>query len=121
MGYMTVISVLNDAWDEMKDKPNVFIENIQKGMHDYNETLVHDYSVGPYANYMEVHASFHSSESKLLLVGLNHMEDVENVATYKKSNPYYLKYKLDAIQRAQSILDRAKENIEQLLKECENS
>ena len=32
MGYMTVVSILNDAWHDIKENPKAFIENISKGM-----------------------------------------------------------------------------------------
>lgn len=30
MGFMTVVSILNDGWDTIKKHPDQFIENIEK-------------------------------------------------------------------------------------------
>lgn len=37
MGYMTTITILNDAFDQIKNNPNEFIEQINKGLNGISD------------------------------------------------------------------------------------
>lgn len=108
MGYMTVVSILNDGWDTIKQNPKTFMENIEKGMHGYGHAAVQSFPVGNYANPMEVHRSRHANMSQLLLVGGNKMEDLNDFEPHRMSD-FYLAYKLRAIHEAEEKLEDAKE------------
>lgn len=111
MGQMTVVSILNDAWPTIKENPEKFIENIEKGMMDYYDSKdVHSYPVGNHANPMEVHTSFHSNMTQVLTVGGNHMENLKDMKPSKRDD-FYLSYKLSLAQKAQEAVDAAKSNV----------
>lgn len=57
MGQMTVVSLLNDGWDTIKEHPDQFIENIEKAITEQYDP-VRDYRIHNFANPMEVSASF---------------------------------------------------------------
>ena len=107
MGYMTVVSILNDAWHDIKKNPEQFIANIEKGMHDYTSKVINHYPISGYANPMEVHRSFHANQSNLLLVGGNHMENVA-VIDSSRTDDFYLAYKARALHEAEEKIEHAK-------------
>ena len=58
---MTTITILNDAWNTIKEHPKKFIENIDNGMNGYNwfngkhyHKHINSYGVGNHCNPMEV-------------------------------------------------------------------
>lgn len=108
MGYMTVVSILNDAWHDMEENPKQFMANIKKGMHDYDTSkVINHYPVAGYCNPMEVHRSFHANQSNLLLVGGNHMENV-GVLDPNRTDDFYLAYKVRVMQEAEEKIEHAK-------------
>ena len=108
MGYMTVVSILNDAWHDMEENPKQFMENIRKGMHAYESSkVINHYPVAGYCNPMEVHRSFHANQSNLLLVGGNHMENI-GVFDPNRTDDFYLAYKARAIYEAEEKIEHAK-------------
>ena len=111
MGYMTVVSILNDAWHTIKENPKQFIENIEKGMHEYaSPKVINHYPVSGYCNPMEVRRSFHANQSNLLLVGGNHMEDIVALDP-NRSDDFYLAYKVRAMHEAEDKVEQAKMNL----------
>ena len=111
MGYMTVVSILNDAWHDIKENPEQFVANIEKGMHDYDTSkVIHHYPIAGYCNPMEVRRSFHANQSNLLLVGGNHMEDVVAIDATRVDD-FYLAYKVRAMHEAEEMVERAKMNL----------
>lgn len=111
MGYMTVVSILNDAWDTMKENPKKFMENVEAGMNNYNGSAVQSYPIGSYANYMEVHRSFHSNLNKVLVVGGNHMEDLTELKPWKTNDDFYLAYKMRMVNLAEEMAKSAKQEV----------
>lgn len=114
---MTVVSILNDAWQTIKENPQQFIENIEAGMENYYGTSVHSYPVGNYSNPMEVHSSFHANINKVIFVGGNHMENLAELGR-NKSDDFYLAYKLRSVRTAEMI---AKETTEQIIEQLANT
>ena len=111
MGYMTVVSILNDAWHDIKENPEQFIANIEKGMHDYDTSkVIHHYPISGYCNPMEVRRSFHANQSNLLLVGGNHMEDIVAIDATRMDD-FYLAYKVNAMHEAEDKIAQAKMNL----------
>ena len=108
MGYMTVVSILNDAWDTIKENPEQFIKNIEEGMESRYGLAVQSYPVGNYANPMEVHRSFHANLNHVLVVGENHMEDLTELKPGKSKNDFYLAYKMRTIHCAEDMTASAK-------------
>lgn len=107
MGYMTVVSILNDGWHLLQENPDKFMDNISRGMRgEYRGSVVQAYGVQGFANPMEVHRSFHANESKLLLVGQNHMEDVADM-TPNRTDEFYLTYKVRTLHQAADALEYA--------------
>lgn len=117
MGYMTTITILNDAFDQIENNPKQFIENIKKGIDgerisfiennkiNHKKSYCNSYPVGNYCNPMEVAMSNHASESRLYLVGENMMtilgdlNDIKDIEVRKK-----------LLEEAKSIIQR-EENI----------
>lgn len=108
MGFMTVVSILNDAWDTIKENPEQFIKNIEEGMENYHGSSVQHYPVGNYANPMEVHRSFHANLNKVLVVGGNHMEDLIELKPGKTNDDFYLAYKMRMAHCAEDMAASAK-------------
>jgi uncharacterized protein YsxB (DUF464 family) len=108
MGYMTVVSILNDAWPTIKENHEQFIANIEHGMDDYDPSkTIHHYPISGYANPMEVRRSFHANQSVLLMVGQNHMEEVANINPHRKQEDFYLAYKMRTAMQAKEMADAA--------------
>jgi hypothetical protein len=102
MGMMTSVTILNDGWHAIKQHPDQFIQNIEKGMSNWR-TSVEDYPVGNYANPMQVHRSVHADIPQLLLLYQNSTldlgDDIEDhdIAYFKR-----------CISVAESIIEDAK-------------
>lgn len=79
MGYMTTVTILNDAWSQIKKNPQQFIENIELGINGIDKfdkrmsNKINSYSVGNHCNPMEVAESHHADNFRLYLVGQNMM------------------------------------------------
>jgi fibronectin type 3 domain-containing protein len=110
MGRMTVISILNDAWETIKANPTQFIKNIEKGMNN-SESAVQSYPVENYNNPMEVHRSFQSNLNHVMVVGRNHMEDLTDLTQRKMTDDFYLAYKMQTIHCAEDMAKSVKMEI----------
>lgn len=75
MGFMTIISILNDGWDAIKSKPEEFIKNIERGML-FGGSSVRSFGVGYHANPMMVKSSKHADFTQLVMACENRMTDL---------------------------------------------
>ncbi|WP_097005259.1 hypothetical protein [Lacrimispora amygdalina] len=110
MGYMTIISILNDAWETIKQHPEEFIDNIEKGMEYYRGKTVKSYPVGNHCNPMVVHQSEHADTPQLLLAHCNSMIDL-NAVRENKDSLFHLKYHMKSLGLAKNLIKCAEENI----------
>ena len=117
MGFMTIVSILNDGWHLMKANPEQFMANIEKGMRDWSPGgSVRDYPIGNFCNPMEVRRSFHADQSVLLLAGQNSLEDLADFDPTRK-DAFYLAYKARAMHRAAAELEYANRLLQEKLSE----
>ena len=79
MGYMTVISILNDAWETIRENGEEFFNGIERKMMPEDDKLVHDVSVKGYCNYVQVHTSNHASIPVLCLAHQNNLVDINDI------------------------------------------
>ena len=107
MGNMTVVSVLCDAMDTIKENPEQFVKNVAEGMHDYSNRRINSYGVGNHANPMMVHHAFHDTLDQLILVGHGYMTNIADMNTgfYSKHNT--LRVKGTELAKASRILKNA--------------
>lgn len=117
MGYMTVVSILNDAWDLIKENPEQFIKNIEDGMENYGDRIVNMYAIGNHSNPMEVHRTFHNNQKQVLVVYGNHMENMKEFNHWKLNNANYLTYKLSVANIAKKNAEETIEQVQHLLAE----
>lgn len=75
MGFMTIISILNDGWDAIKSNPEEFIKNIERGML-FGGSSVRSFGVGYHANPMMVKSSKHADFTQLVMACENRMTDL---------------------------------------------
>lgn len=108
MGFMTVVSILNDGWDTIKKHPEQFIKNIEMGMNGDDESgisihnsMVNEYAVGNFANPMEVSKSFHADISHLFYVGQNCMTVLTDYTVKDKRD---IEFQLQRIKEAKNLL-----------------
>lgn len=115
MGYMTVVSILNDAWETIKRHPEEFIENIEKGMNHpyYQDGAVQSYPVGNYYNPMEVAASFHADVPQVFYAGRNCMTMLTDHTAKKKND---IEFQLERAQEAKKVLNRQEKELKEKLK-----
>lgn len=78
MGYMTTVTFLNDGWSNIKADPIGFVEKVNLGMHGISEDNKRDknintYSLGNHAGKIDVLASHHADDPRLLLIYQNAM------------------------------------------------
>lgn len=109
MGYMTVISVLNDGFENIKRHPGQFLENIEKGMVS-NGPTVKSYPVGNHGNPMEVHRSVHADTPQLLLAHCNSLTDI-NAVRENKDSLFHLKRHMSEIKLAKNLIESAEDSI----------
>lgn len=76
MGFMTEISILNDAWHTIKEHPQEFIEKIDEGMrgdriYARSGELDTSYGIAGYANPLTVYPSHHADVERVYVAGGN--------------------------------------------------
>lgn len=113
MGYLTTVTLYNDAMHEFRKNPTEFAEALFEGIDRANRQH-REVSVGfnGYANYISVQPSFHATEHQVYLhsgncvVNLNpYRQDMEELI---KRNPELAE---ELVKRAQFLLTEAKKNI----------
>jgi len=78
MGYMTTITILNDAWHVIEKNQQQFINIINAGMNGIDEfrgrgRYINDYSIGNHSSPVMVAQSNHADDQRLFLTGGNMM------------------------------------------------
>ena len=117
MGYMTVVSILNDAWENIKRHPDEFIENIEKGMFDTKRCRsVEWYSVGSYVNPMEVSKSFHADNDQVFYVGKNTMT---NLTDWNSKSKNEIEFQLKRMKQAKSAINLLEKELKERLKKLD--
>ena len=99
MGYMTVISILNDGFSAIKENPKEFVDKIEEGISgvkSYSSGTcltnknINNYSVGNHANPMWVKKPLHTDSPQLtlsyqnMLVAFGAFNDIEDLELRKK-------------------------------------
>jgi len=107
MGNMTIISVIGDAMDTIKEHPDQFVKNISDGMHNYGPRKINTYGVGNHANPMMVHQEFHSTLDQLILVGHDYMTNISDMQTGFHSKFNTLRVRGTELAKASRILKNA--------------
>lgn len=108
MGYMTVVSILNDGLDVIKKQPEEFVNNIECGVDGISadrkyrySNNVNDYPVGNFANPMEVAKSFHADNPQIFYVGQNCMTMLTDWTASSKED---MEFQLERIKEAKKTL-----------------
>lgn len=114
MGYMTTITILNDAYDAMEKNKEEFFDNISIGMNGHTRHTkgfrrINCFGIGNYCNYMYVAQSNHANEDRLYLVGGNTM-DTFGYANDEKD----IEWRKKRLKRAKEILKYEAELIKEL-------
>ena len=86
MGYMTVISILNDAWETIRENGEEFFNGIERKMMPEDDKLIHDVSVKGYCNYVQVHTSNHASIPVLCLAHQNNLVDINDIGAIRDND-----------------------------------
>lgn len=115
MGYMTIVSFLNDGFDVMRNDPKRVVENIINGATDYRKKhTVNSYSVGNFVNPMAVAKSFHADCPNVFLAGQNSLTMLTDYSTDSISD---MEFQLQGIKDAKQLLKQAEKRLEKYL--CE--
>ena len=115
MGYMTVVSFLNDGFGVMRDDPKKVVENIIKGAADYRKNhTVNSYSVGNFVNPMEVAKSFHADYSNVFLAGQN---SLTMLTDYSHNSISDMEFQLQRIKEAKQLLNQSEKRLKEYLGE----
>lgn len=120
---MTVVSILNDGWENIKKHPDEFINNIELGMNgipSYSKMpgsrSVNYYGVGNHANPMEVATSFHADHAGIFFVGQNTMTMLND---WRPKSDREMRLQLDRIVAAKRALDLVEQDLRDRLKKGE--
>lgn len=123
MGMMTVVSILNDGWETIKEHPEEFIHNIELGMAgipSYSRLpgpdSVNYYGVGNHANPMEVSTSFHADHAGIFFVGQNTMTLLND---WRPKSERDMRLQLDRIVATKKALDLVEQDLRDKLKKGE--
>lgn len=112
MGYMTVITILNDGWDLIKKHPDEFIRAIEDGMHTHTRDTVSYHSVANFSSPVIVAKSMHADVPQLILAQYNSMTAL-NVPQNDTDTLQHFSNLQDNIIAAQSVINYAKVEIEE--------
>lgn len=121
MGYMTVVSILNDGWHTIEHHLDEFSKNIFDGMTGCNhgvgpQKMVNSYPVGNHCNPMQVAKSFHADCPQVFYVGQNCMTMLTDWTSKNKSD---IEFQLERIKAAKSMLNYQEKELKKKLKEFE--
>jgi hypothetical protein len=115
MGYLTTITLHNDAMHEFVKDPEGLVKSIQEGMHEAQRTHKAAYppfvgkSGGSYGGYIEVQPSRHADDHTIYIHSGNCVFNLNPWnEDFKTLVRHYPKLALDLIKRAESILKEAK-------------
>ncbi len=112
MGYMTEISILNDRWEEIRDKPVEFVEQI------YNSSM----SYGRYPDYIigqtTVARTHHADDIRIYYAGQNSFCDVYPA---KNESLQSLKIHLKFIKTAKAYIQHAEKITKEAISKLEES
>ena len=121
MGYMTVVSILNDGWHTIEEHPDEFVRNIFNGMTEGKEPFgkqkrVKSYPVGNHCNPMQVAKSFHADCPQIFYVGQNCMTMLTDWTAKDRDD---IEFQLKRIKSAKSMLNDREKELKKQLKEFE--
>lgn len=119
MGFMTVVSILNDGWDTIKKHPDQFIKNIEMGMAGDDEngirsyhSMVNEYPVDNFSNPMEVAKSFHADTPHVFFAGRNCMTMLTDYSAKDKKE---IEFQLKRIKEAKSLINYQEKELKRKL------
>ncbi|QHW35812.1 hypothetical protein GZH47_33510 (plasmid) [Paenibacillus rhizovicinus] len=118
MGYMTTITILNDAFDQIEKHPVEFVESIKLGMNGIDKfgarnKEISNFGIGNYANPIDVARAHHADDPRLYLafqnmtVAFGYSNDLKD--------PRHLELRKRMLKMAKDILKQE----ERLIKELE--
>lgn len=110
MGYMTIISILNDGWSRIKDNPKEFIDKIETGMFSYRGKQVSHFSIGNFSSPLAVVKSKHADVPQLVYCQHNSTTDISAVSENKDSLNQ-LKYHKEVLNNSKKLIEAAEERI----------
>lgn len=130
MGYMTVITILNDGWHIAKNNTNELIDRIEDGMNGIerfggiprlSKKIVTKHNIKNYSSVISVNRSFHADDENLLYVGMNNMKNLTH--TDQDLSVEQIQCRIKDISHAQKLLEQSKENMyyqiaEHIVKTC---
>ena len=116
MGYMTIVTFLNDGFDQIEEYPEQFIEAIKLGMYgidkhnrNSNRNFITTHSIGYHGNLVEIAKSHHADDYRLYLVGRNAM------TTFGYANEIdNIKYRKELVEMAKWIIKDEEKRIKEL-------
>lgn len=110
MGYMTIISILNDGWSRIKENPKEFIDKIETGMFTYRGKQVSHFSIGTFSSPLAVVKSKHADVPQLVYCQHNSTTDISAVSENKDSLSQ-LKYHKEVLNNSKQLIEAAEERI----------
>jgi len=115
MGYMTTITILNDAWHVIEKNQQEFIDNINAGMSGIDEfrgrgRYINDYSIGNHSSPVIVAQSNHADDPRLFLTYRNMM----TTFGYVNDNMSNLKLRKELLKIAREIIRKEAKEIKDL-------
>ena len=130
MGYMTVVTILNDGWHVIKKNKDELIDRIEDGMKGIERSCgsphlskkrVTKHSIKNYSSVVSVNRSFHADDENLLYVGMNNMKNLSHADPDLSID--HIKTRIKDLNHASELLNRSKEYMyirmaEYILKEC---
>lgn len=120
MGFMTEVSILNDAWDVIESNPDQLVQAIKKGMNEHASTThaVRGSKGGIYISPpITVHPSHHADDEMLYVAyqnGFMALDYYSLESKYCRDRPvdYYSPDSKSEFQVEDSILNAVERNIE---------
>lgn len=117
MGYMTTITILNDAWHVIEKNPEQFVGKISDGMHGINslydrKNSVHSYGIGNHCNPMQVAKSHHADDFRFYVTYGNAMVEYDCFG----ARDIKLEFRKDIYKKLERILKEEKKAIREIEK-----
>lgn len=112
MGYMTVISILNDGWTSIQNNPEELVKQIDTGMDQMNPKTVTSHSVGNRYPSVFVGRSMHADNPQLMLACRNFMTSFHTPGDYMNVSEEFSRFSKN-IAIAEETLDFARRTAEE--------
>lgn len=116
MGYMTIVSILNDGLDQIEENPKEFVDGITKNLNGtyksngkYQRSTT--FGVGNHCNQVEVYQSFHADDTQVFFAGWNSLVNINEIIDNINENAAYVSFLEGTLRNLDWVIENVKQTL----------